>query len=167
MRQWNQEGAVEGIPLQLIIIAIILAISLPIIFMGLDNADHSQTENNLKGEINAIKAMARSLFNGGVGNSDIIEVNFKNGLMTTIDYVKFGNNLASGRADIISYQIIGDSPMSTEFNSPEIPLTSENDETLIVTSGGYILGMECMRTTTIDIDNDGIFNDLYIQIKII
>ena len=164
--RWNENAAVEGIPLKLMIIAIILGITLPMIFIGLKGADHTSTENNLRTQITSIKFTARDLYNMDPGSSEVMVVDFKNGLMTNIDYVMIGDNLTGRYVSTIKYNISGDTEKVTTIENPEVPMTSADGETLVLYSGRYELVFTCMKSEDIDINRDGIYNDLYIQIKV-
>ena len=160
-------AAIESLPLKLIIIVIILGITLPMIYIGLKGADRTSTENNIRSEITAIKSMVQNLCNGGVGNADVMEVDFSDGLMTNLDYIKLGDNLNGYYVSVIKYKLSGGAEKIITIEYPEVAMTGPDGETLVLLSSKYRLSFECMKSNTIDIDGDGTYNDLYILIQII
>ena len=87
----NSHASVEGLPLQLIITAIVLAITIPLMFGALQSYDKSKVENEIQSEINEFISAVQMVYVSGPGNRAIVEFNAPDGAFTPIDYVKFGD----------------------------------------------------------------------------
>ena len=83
--------AVEGIPLKLIIGALILAIALPLIWAGFENYDRTQKENDLRNEIEFVITTIKFVYTSGENNSQLIDVNFKSGFTAKVEKVEIGD----------------------------------------------------------------------------
>ena len=47
----RDEGGIEGLPLQLLIVAIVAGITAPIVYAGLGAYDHGQVASRVEGEV--------------------------------------------------------------------------------------------------------------------
>lgn len=109
-RTWNGEG-LEALPLKLIIISMILALSMPIIVSNWMNYDRQQTINQLTSELNFIEAQMDQIYNSGLGlgNSKVLEVNIRDGTFAKIEYVEIGDgNLNSLRGKSTHWKLKGE-----------------------------------------------------------
>ncbi len=160
----KDQNGVEGIPLQLIIILVILAITIPIIFKGLESYDRAQTEGNLRSEIEFLSLNIKQVYLNGMGNAVDVEVDFANGMMTKIEMVQIGDSL-DGIYSSIRYKL---NYKGTEFmviKDPNIPIGNFIDSQfgpLILGPGKHTIHLECREG--IDFDDDGT-GDMYIEVR--
>jgi len=163
--QWNEEG-IEGFPFKLIIIVLIAVISFPLIFGGLENYDRTQTENNLRSELDFLTTRAKQVYFGGVGNADNVEVDFRNGFFTKIEYIKIGDG-PNGIWSSIRYKLNHKGVETMVIENPNIPLAyndNGNLKSLELGSGHYTIHLECKEDK--DFTDDG-HNDLYLDIRVV
>lgn len=161
---FRDEGGVEGIPLKLIIVMVILAITIPATWKGLESYDRSQTEANLRSEIEFLSTHIKQVYLNGMGNAQDVEVDFKDGMMTKIQKIEIGDS-AQGVWSSIRYKL---NHKSTEFvliKDPNIPLGNvSNSEIgpLSVGSGKHTIHLECKEG--FDFDDDG-SKDIYVEVS--
>jgi hypothetical protein len=154
---------VEGIPLKLIIIVVILAITIPITFKGLESYDRTQTERNLRSELEFLSTTIKQVYLNGMGNAVDVEVDLADGMMTKIENVQIGDTL-DGIYSSIRYKL---NYKSTEFmviKNPNIPVGRYSESEfgpLILGSGKHTIHLECKQG--IDFDDDGA-EDMYIEV---
>jgi hypothetical protein len=163
--QWNEEG-IEGIPFKLIIIVLIMAISLPLIWGGLESYDRTQTENDLRNELEFFITRAKQVYFGGTGNADNVEVNFRNSLFTRIEYIKIGDG-PEGIWSSIRYKLNHKGVETIVIGNPNIPLAYDDNgnlKSLELGSGRYTIHLECRDDK--DFTNDG-HNDLYVAVRLV
>jgi len=162
--QWNEEG-IEGIPFKLIIIVLIMALSIPLIFGGLGNYNRTQTENDLRNELNFLIIRARQLYFSGTGNADNVKVNFRNNFFTRIEYIEIGDG-PEGIWSSIRYKLNHKGVETIVIENPNIPLAyndNGNFKSLELGSGHYTIHLECKDDK--DFTNDG-HNDLYVEVSL-
>jgi hypothetical protein len=155
----HDRRAVEGIPLKLIIVAVILAITVPAAWYLFGIYDAAQTEERLKSELGRLEVSAKEVyagvsgrFSGGIwipGSSMRTEVDFRGGVFATIEYVKIGGKL--GAADCsytkIHYKLSSQPDAVLVIEDPNVPITSKaaggsGSGTLVLQKGTYSLFLE-------------------------
>jgi hypothetical protein len=155
---------VEGIPLKLIIVLVILAITIPITWKGLESYDRTQTERNLRSEIEFLSINIKQVYLNGMGNAVDVKVDFANGMMTKVERVQIGDSL-EGIYSSIRYKL---NYKNTEFmviKDPNIPVGNYSDSEfgpLILGSGRHTIHLECKQG--IDFDDDGT-KDMFIEVS--
>lgn len=159
----DEEG-VEGIPLKLIIVVVILAITIPMIWKGLESYDRSQTENNLRSEIDFLSMHIKQVYLNGLGNAQDVEVDFNDGMMTKIERVEIGDSV-QGLWSSIRYKLSHKSLEYLLIKNPNIPMGNvSNGEVgpLSCGPGRYTIHLECKDG--FDFDDDGT-SDLYVEVS--
>ena len=131
----NSIDGVEGIPFKMIIIAVVLAITLPVSFDRFNHWDADRTETDLKIEIQGLISRVKLAYLSGEGNTDNVEVNFRSGMMTRIESVTLGSG-PDGIWSGISYNISGRQEQTLLVQDPEIPMAESQGDGF----GGLVLG---------------------------
>ncbi|UCE37754.1 MAG: hypothetical protein JSW00_00450 [Thermoplasmata archaeon] len=160
----KDQNGVEGIPLKLIIVLVILAITLPLIWKGLESYDRSQTESNLISEIEFLSINIKQVYLNGMGNAVDVNVDFANGMMTKIDWVKIGDSI-QGIWSSIQYKLSYKSSDYVLIKDPNIPFGNISNSVfgpLRVASGKHTIHLECKEG--IDFDSDGT-EDMYVEVS--
>ena len=161
----NSHASVEGLPLQLIITAVVLAITIPLMFGALHTYDKSKVENEIRSEISEIIATIQMIYVSGPGNRAIVEFNANNGAFTSIDNVKFGDEPGGNYSSVIRYTINGMQEVPTVLKSPNVPMISIDGSAFILMSGQYEIIVECL-THESDLNDDGLAPDNFIQLSL-
>lgn len=159
----DDNGAID-LPFKLLIVAIIMAITLPILFLGLQSFDRQSTEDRVKAATSRIFAEARLVY-GHEGSSSAVHIDLSGGAFSNIEYLSIGgglcgDNWASARykLDFTKEKVV---PME-----PEIPLTSVKSgepTPLILHEGEYDLIV--VSKSGLDFDCDG-NEDHYVELSI-
>ena len=162
-RPASNDNAVEGIPLKLIIIALILVIGLPMIWVGLENYDRTQKENYLKNEIEFIITTIKFVYTNGENNFQLIDVDFESSFATKVERVEIGDG-KDGLWSTIRYKLSNRPKVTMVIEDPNIPVANKTDngpDALIVREGKHSLLFTAK--SDYDFDDDG-YNDLYVEV---
>ncbi|MEW5936381.1 MAG: hypothetical protein AB1665_00990 [Candidatus Thermoplasmatota archaeon] len=140
MARWNCEG-LEGLPLKLMIVAVVLGISLPIVYTGFRAYDISRLEGAVATEAQRVLSMAEMLHRGGVGNAETITIKIPNGALARVEYLAIGGAFGTPEASSVRYLVGG----STEQRlSASIQIVSVDNEAVYMGSGVHELHIECV-----------------------
>lgn len=132
----------EEMPLQLMIVAIILAITVPMIFDALGEFSEDQVESNIEEEVRKIITAVKLSYSSGVGTSIPVSVSFSDGVLCSIEYIRLGDALNSTYESIVRFKIT-DQPRTYIPVEPYVPMTNQQDGgesgPLVLGSGSYRL----------------------------
>jgi hypothetical protein len=151
--------AIEGMPLKLMIVALVMAITVPLIFTALRGFDVSKVENELVAEINDFIETIQMVYTSGPGNSAIIDFGTPDGSFTEVEKVIFGDVPGGQMRSVIRYQLRNGLETLIVVESPNVPMTTESNTALKIGAGNYAIKAEC-RVASVDINGDGIARDL-------
>lgn len=157
--------AVEGLPLKLIITAIVLAITIPLMFGALKTYDKSKVEQELSAEIDEFISGVQLIYSSGPGNSAVLEFRAAKGTFTGLDYVIFGDEPGGDYSSVIRYRISGIQEVPTVIQSPNVPMMSSSNSTFEIMAGNYEIIAECL-TSQSDLNGDGFVPDNFIQLSL-
>jgi hypothetical protein len=134
--RWNRRG-LEGLPLKLVIVSLILAMSVPIVVSNWMNYDREQTVNLVVSELNYLETSVEQMWNGGlgIGNSRVIEITVRDGTFAKVERVEIGGeDLGTIEAKSIRWKLKGEDEQ-IYIVSKGIPMTSEDDSALLLKHG--------------------------------
>lgn len=153
----------EGIPLKLIIVMLIMAITIPAAFKGLESYDRIQTENNLRMEIDFLSSNIKQVYLNGLGNAQDVDVDFKDGIMTSVTEIKIGDAV-DGIWSTIRYKLSHKNTEIILIKNPNIPIgyVSQGEVApLSLGEGSHTIHLECKEG--FDFDSDGT-KDMYVEV---
>jgi hypothetical protein len=104
----SDEKAIEGMPLKLLIVALVMGITIPSILAMWANVEKVQTENHLMSEMDYLKIRISQVYMSGLGNAITVELHLKSGLMTSIEYVLVGGGLETHWKSTIRWKLAGE-----------------------------------------------------------
>jgi hypothetical protein len=163
---WHLDGeAIEGMPLKLMIIALVMAITVPLIFAALRSFDASRVENELVAEINDFIATVQTIYTSGPGNSAVIDFEATGGSFADVEKVIFGDALGGQMRSVVRYQLRNGMETPIVAESPNVPMSTENNTALEIGAGNYQIKAEC-NVASVDINGDGIARDLCVFLSI-
>jgi hypothetical protein len=155
----------EGMPLKLMIAAIVVAITVPLIFTSLRAYDYSSVEQQLLTEISEFCALVQSLFMMGPGNTALHEFRIPEGSFAKVDEVRIGDTLGGNRSNIIGFRLLGRTEKLTAIQDPCVPLSSRDNDSLILSAGIKKIRLECVQSL-FDLNDDGFTPDAYLMLSI-
>jgi hypothetical protein len=159
----HEEG-VEGIPLKLIIVMVIMAITIPTAFKGLESYDRVQTENNLRAEIDFLSSNIKQIYLSGIGNAQDVEVDFKDGMMTKVTEIEIGDSI-EGIWSTIRYKLSHKSTEIVVIKNPNIPIGYVDQgevAPLTLGEGRHTIHLECKEGFDFDFDGS---EDMYVEVS--
>jgi hypothetical protein len=145
--RWN-DGGLEGLPFKLVIIALILAVSIPIVVSNWMNYDREQTINSLASELGYLETHVNQLYDGGLGhgNSRILEINVRDGTFAKIERIEIGgDNLNTLEAKSVRWKLKGEDEQLYVV-SKGIPMRAENGSSFALKHGLNRIYLEVRRS---------------------
>jgi len=159
-------NGIEGFPLRMLIILIVIIMSLPLVYSWFKVYDYNSTESNIESEFKKLSNSIRMLYFNGNGRTRV-DMDLGSGIFARLDYAVLGDGVYH---NIMTYKITEGNKKHVLLEDPYIPignLTKNNGETFLLplrlSSGSYTLILECRND--VDCDGDGI-GDIYINISI-
>ncbi|MBI5000757.1 MAG: hypothetical protein HZB92_04425 [Euryarchaeota archaeon] len=143
MRRWDGRG-LEGLPLQLLIVAVILGISLPIAYAGFDNYDKSRVDSAARTEASRAMSLAALLYAGGPGNSDTLTIDIPNGVLGHVEYFAIGGALGTLDASSVRYRMVGGAEQRMTSGNTFVQITTPTGTALYLSAGKHQVQMECI-----------------------
>ena len=160
------DNGIEGLPLTLIIVMIVLAITVPLVFGSLRAYDRSRIETSLISEIDDFISLVQLVYTSGPGNSVVVDFNVQTGSFVGIDSVTFGDAAGGDMASVIRY-IVDDRPEQLIIlKNPNVPMMSLDNESFQIPSGSYRIKADCAMGTA-DLNNDGLSDDTFIILSLV
>lgn len=128
----------EGLPLQMLIIMLVLAIGIPAVYSSMTHYEERSTIQRVESQVDFIEEKAKTLYTYGEGNADVIRVDLEGGLFRDVEYLEVGNRSFK---NLIRWEVEG-GHTGTHIMENDIPLVSEDEEPLRLGSGRHRLKME-------------------------
>ncbi len=158
-------GSVEGLPLQLIITAIVLAITVPMMFGALRTYDITRTATEMDKLVEDIASRAQLVFVSGPGNSILLEISVPTPSFGNIEYLRLGDNPGGNFSSTIRYRMSSGGEVIHVIESPNVPVVSPSETFLDIMPGKYELMLKCI-TWPGDLNNDGLSPDTVVQASV-
>ncbi len=153
----NQKG-LEGLPLQMLIIAIVLSIGLPVVYSSLKYYDTQRVMQQMESKAIFIGEKARQLQIHGEGNSDVLSFRLKDGIFRNIKYLELANESIRSQ---LKWKISGDLGGKRLIEN-NVPLVAD-DEPLRLGEGRHKLRLECKFGSPSGIDG----KVLYVEVSLV
>ncbi len=134
----EDEQGLEGLPLQLLIIAVVLSIGLPIVYTSIRHYDTQRVLHEMEDKATFIGEKAKQLQLHGEGNSDVVSFELRGGIFRNVKYLELANTTFRSR---LRWEISGGQGGSHLIEN-EVPLVSDNAP-LRLGEGQHELIMEC------------------------
>src|SRR3989304_2070275 len=99
-------AGIEGLPLQLLIVAIVMGITVPVVYAGLDAYDHGQVARRVEGEVLRLAHAAQQYAVAG-GGAETLELDFRGGSFTSVLYVWIGDRPGGAFPNVRRYRLEG------------------------------------------------------------
>jgi hypothetical protein len=126
--------ALEGMPLKLLIVALVMGITLPSVLAMWANVEKVQTGNHLQSEMDYLNIRINQVYRSGPGNTILVELNLKSGVFTSIDYVMIGGRLDTHWKSTIRWKLVGEGENVIPIDGG-VPVCGENGESFELDEG--------------------------------
>ncbi len=134
----EDERAIEGLPLKLLIIAVVLAIALPMVYSSIRYYDTQRLKQDVESQAEFIGSKARQLRVHGEGNSEVINIDIRDGLFRSVEFLEIGNETFRDR---IRWSVEGQGDSHHRIEG-DVNLVSD-DGPLMLREGEHRLRLEC------------------------
>jgi hypothetical protein len=135
---------VEGLPLRLIIVAIVMGISIPSVLALWSNVEKQQTENAVRAELNYLMLRIGQVHRSGPGNAISVELNLRSGMMSSIEYVLVGDDLDSPWRSAIRWKLNGQGEELIAIEN-DVPVCSNSGVAFQLSEGHNLLYLETKK----------------------
>ncbi len=149
----DDKAAVEGLPLELLVICVVIAITVPAIWGFAGMYVREQTENDLRGELEHLRKTIEEVASSEIGNIRIIEMDLSGHPMARIDYVQIGGPMSDslyvrysigGREGSV-FHLQGYHVSNISDGDPEMMDISGKRNLMIRRSGKMFMGVEIIE----------------------
>jgi len=133
------------LPMKLVIIAIMMAITIPGVLAGLNEYQEYQMKLDIEMELDKLVSKINTVHTGSDTTTDTVTVSFNNRFMASIDYINIGdnilpldkNNSGDAYAELIRYRVHGESMKFIELGC--LATNKDFNGPLSLTDGNYKL----------------------------
>lgn len=154
----RDEQGLEGLPLQLLIIAVVLSLGLPIVYGSIRNYDSRRMMEDMEEQAVFIGQKARQLYLHGEGNSDTITLDIEDGIFHRIEFLEVTNGTFEHQ---IRWRISGGH--SGRHFIPQEVLLFSNETPLRLEEGEHRLRLECQFGSPREMEDRG----LYVEVTLL
>jgi type II secretory pathway pseudopilin PulG len=141
-------NGLEGLPLKLLIVFLLISISTPVVLESLQNHERTVIITGLRTEAEKIRSAVISAYIAGPGNVRSVDVTLPISSRNEQGRIEVGGNIESIDSFSIRYWL-GDNLIGTLFvNEPPVRMTSEDGNATTVIGIGAHLRISC-------VDGDG------------
>lgn len=151
------EKGLEGLPLKLLITAIVMGISIPAILATWSNVEKVQVENSLRSEMNYLILRIHQVHRAGPGTSISLDVNLDSGMFTSIDYVLVGDSQGSPLKGTIRWKLGGEQEKVIPIKDG-IPVCGKDGKAFRLTEGHSSLYLETKKE-----ESGLVFVEIFVQ----
>ncbi len=129
---------VEGLPLQLLIVVIVIGITVPSVYAGLSASERQQLDLRVRDRIHRVVATAQAFYIAG-GGADVVEVDLTGLLTVSVEYVRFGGT--GGNASLVAFRLTGGAE-HVVVTEPTVPMLGPNHGALALGPGLHRVRVE-------------------------
>lgn len=136
--------ALEGLPLKLMIVLLLVSISFPIFINTYQHYTCALSSEVIEAEMERLESAAISVFLGGPGSKRTVDLHLPTGLETQPVSIEIGGKCGTAQARCLRYHIWDISGTKFIEDLP-IDITSPEDDAIIITAPGAKLTLECVQ----------------------
>ena len=129
-------------PFRLLIALVSMALVVPAVMAGWSAADYMQTESRIQSELSRVVVAAQRYLQAGSGG-EVVDVSFRGGTFTRVEYVVFGGDQDQGPGRDVRYKLTGGLEELLISRNPSVPFGSADGSSLKLPEGRYSLLVEC------------------------
>ncbi len=148
----QDERGIEGLPLQMLIIALVLSIGLPVVYSSIRYHDTQRILNDLEEKAFFISEKARQIYLHGEGNSAVLDLQLEDGIFREIEFLEITNGTYKNQ---IQWRLRGGDG-GRHFVREDFPLISE-ETPLRLGRGEHRLRLECEFGPTLDTNEEHLY----------
>lgn len=138
---------IEGLPLQLLIVAVVAGITAPAVYAGLDVYDRGQVESRVRGELLRLTGAAQQYRIAG-GGSETLDLDLRGGYFTAMERVAIGDRAGSPLQSTVRYRIGGDD-RTIVVERPSVPMAGPDGEALALMAGRVSIRLEVREESVV------------------
>jgi len=148
MKRMHEDGrALEGLPLKLMIVLLLVSISFPIFINSYHQYTCVLSSEVIELEIERLESAAISAFLGGPGSKRTVDLNLPRGSEGQIIAIEIGGKCGTAQARCLRYHV-GEISGTKFIEGLPIDITSSNGDPILVSSPGAKLTFECLQDAT-------------------
>ncbi len=141
-------SGIEGLPLQLLIVAIVLGITVPVVYAGLDAYDRGQVRTRVEGELLRLTHAAQQYAVAG-GGAETLALDLRGGTFTTMEYAWIGDRPGGPFANVVRYRISGEGERAIVIERPTVSMSGPDGTTLVLGAGTVEIHLEVLDDSVV------------------
>ena len=161
---WEEEDGLEGLPLQLIIVTILITATVVPSLLLFEAYDRNNAETKILNELGFLAVRIQQVYLGGVGNAQTIEIELDGGFFSEVERVEIGDK-PGGLWMTIRYKLSERSEKIISTENPVVPMGVEEGDlmkSLVLSEGHHRLRL--VARDDYDFNQDGL-DDLFVELK--
>ncbi|MFQ6106500.1 MAG: hypothetical protein ACE5QF_02775 [Thermoplasmata archaeon] len=137
-----KDNASISLSTNMLVMAVVAAISIPMVFSAFETYDRLRVENDLLSEISRFVSISLVYFDAGGGQTHIT-IRLQDGVVQHLDFVEFGGPPDSSLSASIRYRFQGEDVVHYLLDEYRLRMTA-GDDALKLTSGTWTIRIEVM-----------------------
>lgn len=129
---------IEGLPLKILIVALVLGISIPSVLAIWTNAEVQRIENSLRSELDYLNLRIVQIYRSGPGNAISFKLEIDSGMVSSIEYVLVGDNLDGPLRSTLRWKISGRSEAIIAIED-DVPVCSKEGGAFPLSEGYHTI----------------------------
>ena len=134
---------IEGLPLQLMIVAIVAGITAPVVYAGLDAYDRGQVESRVRGELTRLARAAQQYRLAG-GGAETLHLDLRGGYFVPLEWVVIGDRPGGPFQNIVRYRVGGDN-RAIVVERPPVSMAGPDGAALSLVAGEVSVHIEVLE----------------------
>jgi hypothetical protein len=146
-RTHEDSRALEGFPLKLMIVLLLVSISFPVFINTYHHFTYALSTEAIEAEMERVESAAISVFLGGPGSIRTVELHLAKGSEAQTATIEIGGKCGTAQARCLRYQV-GEISGTKFIQDLPIDITSPDGDPIIIAAPGAKLVLECLHNET-------------------
>jgi hypothetical protein len=140
----HDRHALEGMPLKLVIVALMMAISVPTLYDVLGNYRVTNSTAVLKGQVETVQDAVKELSRCGPGNQRTVQLTLP---VDGSGYIIIGGSSMSESMSV-AYGSANKEPVRTYFTDPNVKFITPGEAGILLQGGDRVIVLRSVESTT-------------------
>nr|AGF92962.1 hypothetical protein FLSS-6_0017 [uncultured organism] len=125
----DERGAIPGLPLELIVIALVVILSVPMIWNFASIYSEDQLDRNVRQELEGLKETIAEVYEGGVNEKRVVSIEIGQNPFSRLEYIEIGGPLNNKESRSLRYRIDGNSERRLNLGEIQVANMSKDEGT--------------------------------------
>ncbi|MBI0584677.1 MAG: hypothetical protein ISF22_10695 [Methanomassiliicoccus sp.] len=144
MKGWDRR-ALEGLPLRLLIMALLVSLTLPVVLGSMESYERTTARTRLAAEAERVGGVIEEVMSAGEGNRRIVTVELPESLAKFSMRLEVGGAIGSAESLTVRCLEGGAVFRNIVLEDPPARTTTADGRGMVLEAGMYRLAVECVR----------------------